>query len=1193
MKQIIQLLFSIIIFTTGQLSAQEQLEVQRCADIDRSAAIKNIFIDRDNNKWVADAQGLFLAQSPDFAKTIEGKTGQWNLLSAPDGNKELYFPKGQLEEIIGMDVNQITCASINKEKELWIGTADKGLFLLNTKNGLSLLKNLSSSNSKLRSNTIQAIFITKEGQLLAATDDGLFSKNENKESLFSKGYDFTAIANNKGIIWVIADGEVLEMGKKGDLFETEFDERMFDGKPVDIDFDRKGNLWIASEVVVRYHFELESFDFFGPAEDFTSQSVKCIAADSDGALWVGTENKGVFYIGKSSSLSGVVQVTEYLDCTNGAKNAALEVRASGGEPPYTYQWNQGLVGETPKNLGPGTYTVTITDQKGKKATAEVIIKESTFTVEVRQLKEAALGGGKDGSAVVEINGGNGTFIFAWDSGETTATALQLPAGEHRVTISETNGCVTTATVSIKEKLGELSVNLEQTEVIVCAGSKNGSLKAAVSGGQAPYKYQWMGASGFTEAATNLGAGEYKVVVTDSNNNTTVSEVTIEEPKALIATAKVKSPATANNADGKASVKGAGGTGNKYQYKWDTGETESTASKLALGTHTVTVTDDNGCTATSNIEITEDILPLSVSLESSGGIKCVGDNTAALKVDISGGKSPFTYQWSSVDVTGESASNLSAGDYSLTITDASGTTAIANAKIKDPSPLEIELKVKSPATANNADGKASVKGAGGAGNKYQYKWDTGETESTASKLALGTHTATVTDENGCTVTSNIEITEDILPLSVSLESSASIKCVGDNTAALKVDISGGKSPFTYQWNSGEIKGESASNLSAGDYSLTVTDVSGTTAIANAKIKSPNPLEVSLKVEASATTNNSDGKASASVKGGTGKYSYTWDNNENTIKASKLAPGNHKVVVTDENGCTATANIEITENILPLSLSIKQTASINCHGEKTAALEVNVQGGKTPFDFKWNQANVNGDKATQLGGGNYELTLTDASGLSQTASLRIEEPEVLMVAINKNIPATNENSKDGKVSLNVSGGTPPYSYIWDSKETTEAAAKLPIGNHSVTVSDANACSAILQVETKKKILEALTAGRLKQGQTLQVSNLYFEADSTNMTPASYPTLSEIATFLKDNPLVVIEVGGHTNNIPAPEFCDALSTARAKAVTEFVVKEGIDKNRVLYKGYGKREPKYSNNHKEGRAKNQRVEIKILSLQ
>ena len=126
-----------------------------------------------------------------------------------------------------------------------------------------------------------------------------------------------------------------------------------------------------------------------------------------------------------------------------------------------------------------------------------------------------------------------------------------------------------------------------------------------------------------------------------------------------------------------------------------------------------------------------------------------------------------------------------------------------------------------------------------------------------------------------------------------------------------------------------------------------------------------------------------------------------------------------------------------------------------------------------------------------------------------------------------------------------------------------------------------------------MPALSAGRMRTGQTLQVSNLFFEADSTDMTTESYPALNEIVDFMEESPTVVIEVGGHTNDVPPHEYCDALSTARAKSVADYISSKGIDANRVYFKGYGKRKPKFSNRTADGRRKNQRVEIKILRLQ
>ena len=129
------------------------------------------------------------------------------------------------------------------------------------------------------------------------------------------------------------------------------------------------------------------------------------------------------------------------------------------------------------------------------------------------------------------------------------------------------------------------------------------------------------------------------------------------------------------------------------------------------------------------------------------------------------------------------------------------------------------------------------------------------------------------------------------------------------------------------------------------------------------------------------------------------------------------------------------------------------------------------------------------------------------------------------------------------------------------------------------------------TEEKILK-LDRKKMVEGQVIRIENLYFKADSANITMDAYPVLDEIYYFLKSNPDIAIEVGGHTNNRCQTTFCDQLSEKRAKAVTHYLTKKGIDKERLLFKGYGKRNPVASNSTKEGRKRNQRVEIKVLSF-
>jgi outer membrane protein OmpA-like peptidoglycan-associated protein len=147
--------------------------------------------------------------------------------------------------------------------------------------------------------------------------------------------------------------------------------------------------------------------------------------------------------------------------------------------------------------------------------------------------------------------------------------------------------------------------------------------------------------------------------------------------------------------------------------------------------------------------------------------------------------------------------------------------------------------------------------------------------------------------------------------------------------------------------------------------------------------------------------------------------------------------------------------------------------------------------------------------------------------------------------------------------------------------------------VTITDENGCQAVVTAETKARIIPELTAENLRSGEIIKLEKIYFQPDSTRMEASSIPTVDELFDFLQENPGIVIEVGGHTNGIPSHEFCDQLSSARAKSVAQYLVDKGIPTSRITYKGYGKRNPVATNATPEGRAKNQRVEIKIVRLE
>ncbi len=266
---------------------------------------------------------------------------------------------------------------------------------------------------------------------------------------------------------------------------------------------------------------------------------------------------------------------------------------------------------------------------------------------------------------------------------------------------------------------------------------------------------------------------------------------------------------------------------------------------------------------------------------------------------------------------------------------------------------------------------------------------------------------------------------------------------------------------------------------------------------------------------------------------------------------------------------------------------------CPGMNTGHLLVKAAGGVPPYSYIWSVAPNTGEEIIGLPAGLYQVTVTDQMGKTILSSGIIPASPVLSINPTINSKSTDILATDGKATATVKGGVEPYTYKWSNGETTAQAMTLPEGSHAITVMDANGCIATSSLNMEgEKVLKTLDIATIAVGQTIRVDKLYFDADSSTIKPESYAVLEEIYTFLHDNDKVKIEIGGHTNSLPEDAYCDKLSTARAKDIAEYLYKKGIQQSRISYKGYGKRQPIATNQTVDGRRKNQRVEIKIVSL-
>jgi outer membrane protein OmpA-like peptidoglycan-associated protein len=266
---------------------------------------------------------------------------------------------------------------------------------------------------------------------------------------------------------------------------------------------------------------------------------------------------------------------------------------------------------------------------------------------------------------------------------------------------------------------------------------------------------------------------------------------------------------------------------------------------------------------------------------------------------------------------------------------------------------------------------------------------------------------------------------------------------------------------------------------------------------------------------------------------------------------------------------------------------------CTGMATGHLIVRAQGGTPPYIYKWSQGGINSEELTRLVPGLYQVTITDQAGKSTVASGIIPSSPPISATSTVDQKSSDKLATDGKATIVVHGGVAPFEFLWNNGETTAHATKLEEGLHTLRVVDANGCIATGDLTMEgNKVLKSLDISTITLGQTIRLEKLYFDADSSTIQSASNAVLEEIYDFLSTNQNVIIEIGGHTNSLPEDEYCDRLSTARAKNVAEYLYNKGIPESQISYKGYGKRQPIASNATVDGRKKNQRVEIKITSM-
>jgi len=600
----------------------------------------------------------------------------------------------------------------------------------------------------------------------------------------------------------------------------------------------------------------------------------------------------------------------------GASNGQINATSNGGTGAHNYSINgvNYQVGTNFSGLAVGNYTVYVKDITScVKTTTVNITGPSAITSTVSVVPESC-NSFADASLTVTATGGNGGYSYSIDGTNFQGTGVfaNLLVGTYTLTVKDVNNCTNTATATIVQP-AMITTTVSSTNS-TCTFT-NGSLLIIAGGGSGSgYLYSINGGTSYFPSGSfsPLAAGTYYAIVKDGSGCMLIVSGTITDSNGPVITASSQQNVSCNGGnDGSITISNVvGGTGalqyTKNGINW---QSSPIFTGLQAGTYIVQVKDANGCTGNVTKTITQPS-PFFIA-SATASVNCYGNGTGSATITASGGAGFLAYSINGGGSfqSGNVFNNLLAGSYNFIVKDAANCMGYSAFTIVQTQPINNILGTLNVSCNGANDGQISVSTSGGVG-PYLYSLNGVTYSSTNIFTGLSGnvfYTVYIKDANNCVVSNTQFISEpSILSISPTVNN---ISCAGGNNGAINLNVSGGVAPYYYQWSNGATI-SSLYNLSAGNYSVTVSDYNGCSIPYNITLNQPsNPLVVN-GVVAPATNNSSlDGSINITVTGGSAPYTYSWSNGAATGNISSLNPGAYLVTITDANGCTTSSTFNV--------------------------------------------------------------------------------------------------------------------------------------------------------------------------------------------------------------------------------------------------------------------------------------------
>lgn len=653
----------------------------------------------------------------------------------------------------------------------------------------------------------------------------------------------------------------------------------------------------------------------------------------------------------------------------------------GNFSPFNYTWSNRLNSSSFDIIINGTYpsdSLTVTDLLDDQGIGTIILNSgiAIFGVEVATLGVGCYGD-STGNAVAQVTDGTMPFQYLWSNGDTTSISSNLPQGSYSLTVTDATGATAADDFIITSPD---SLVVAGDAVVGCEGGNSGSVTAIVLGGSFPFSYAWSNGDS-VQTATNLSTGNYVVTVTDVNGCVAISSaVFLDQPIEVNSNPFPSSTSCPGGMDGSVTLDVWGGAGG-YTFNWSNGATTQNITNVLAGSYSVTVTDSNGCTSSSEVNI-DSPAPIILNVQGIGNVSCNGGSDGSIFADAFGGNPGYTFVWNNGD-TGSFIDSLGAGTFFATITDAIGCTGIGSVTVNEPELLET-FTFGSSVCNGSDDGTANVVVSGGT-QPFSYAWSTGENTPEIENLTPGTYYVTVLDVNQCMVEDSITINlnADIL---ISNPSSTMVSCPAGNDGTATNTPTGGNAPYTYQWSTGSTDSV-ITNLTAGTYTVTVVDLFNCSYVETYDIAQPDPVEINA-TSVNANCGMPNGIVYLNPTGGTEPYTYEWFNGSNADSLANLEAGAYAVNVTDANGCIKQFFVDVMmENTPPTAIAQDISVSLNELGQATLEVAQINNGSTDDCGIDTMFIDVNNFDCDNLGENTVTLTVVDEENASSTSTATV--------------------------------------------------------------------------------------------------------------------------------------------------------------------------------------------------------------